>query len=89
MVELHNLIEDDVINAINKLESTVDNWCNCDKCKLDIAALALNNLKPKYVVTEKGTLLGRANNMNQQFNTDVLLEVTKAIKVVGNNPQHD
>lgn len=89
MVELHNLIENDVIDAINKLAGTVVDWCSCEKCKLDIAALALNNLKPKYVVTEKGKLLGRANNMNQQFNTDVLLEVTKAIKIVGSNPQHD
>lgn len=88
-MELHNLIEDDVINAINKLEDTVEDWCSCDKCKLDIAALALNNLKTKYVVTEKGNLLGRANNMNQQFNTDIILEVTKAIKIVSSNPQHD
>lgn len=87
-MELHNLIEDDVINAINNLGNTAGDWCNCDKCKMDIAALALNNLKPQYVVTEKGTLLRRANNMNQQYNADVTLEVTKAIAIVGANPQH-
>lgn len=89
MVELQNLIEHDVINAINKLGDTLGDYCGCDKCKLDVAALALNNIKPKYVVTEKGMLLGRANNFNQQFNTDIILEVTKAIKTVGSNPQHD
>lgn len=89
MIELHNVIENDVIDAINKLGDTAGDWCSCKKCKLDIAALALNNLKPKYVVTEEGMLFERANNMNQQFNTDVLLEVTKAIKIVGSNPHHD
>ena len=89
MMELHNLIEDDVFNVTNKLLSNFTEWCNCDKCKLDIAALALNNLKPRYVVTERGSLLGRANNMNQQFNTDITLEVTKAIEIVGRNPQHE
>ena len=89
MMELHNLIEDDVISAIKRLSGSIGDYCNCDKCKMDVAALALNNLKPKYVVTEKGNLLGRANNMNQQFNADVTLEVTKAITIVGENPQHD
>lgn len=88
-MELHNFIEDDVINAINKLGDSLGDWCNCEKCKLDVAALALNNWQPRYVVTEKGRLLGRANNMNQQFNTDVILEVTKAIKLVAINPHHE
>ena len=89
MMELHNLIEDDVINVITKLGNKDVDWCTCDKCKMDIAALALNNLKPQYVVTEKGNVLGRANNMTQQYKTDVTLEVTKAIEIVGRNPQHD
>lgn len=89
MSELHNLIEDDVFNVINKLGDSLGDWCQCEKCKLDVAAIALNNLKPIYVVTEKGSVLGRANNMNQQFNTDVVLQVTKAIGIVGSNPHHE
>ncbi len=89
MVIPHNLIENDVINAINKLGGSLGDWCGCEKCKLDAAALALNNLKPKYVVTEQGRVLGRANNMSQQFNTDVTLEVTKAIEIVGRSPHHN
>ena len=49
---LVNLMEELVIN---KLDSTLDrfNCCKCDKCKKDIAALALNRLKPRYVVMKE------------------------------------
>ena len=45
---LVNLMEELVIS---RLDSTLDrfNCCKCDKCKKDIAALALNRLKPRYV----------------------------------------
>ena len=88
-MELHNLLEDEVIKSIDKFIEEIGDVCSCDKCKLDIAAIALNNLKPAYVVTEKGSLYGRVNNLNYQFSTDVMAEVTKAVAVVGKNPQHE
>ncbi|WP_353095897.1 late competence development ComFB family protein [Tissierella praeacuta] len=87
-MELHNLIEDEVLNVINNIEKKVDIKCLCEKCKLDIAAIALNNLHPKYVVTEEGYLYSKVNSMNQQFNTDVIAAVTEAIEIVGRNPKH-
>jgi competence protein ComFB len=87
-VELYNLLESDVINTINNHIQEIGVECSCEKCKMDIAAIALNNLKPQYVVTEEGNVYGRAMNMNSQFNTNILLEVTKAMAVVGKNPHH-
>lgn len=51
-MKLHNLMEEDVINTINKLMEETGGTCDCDKCKLDIAAVALNNSSPKYAVTK-------------------------------------
>lgn len=87
-MEIYNLLEADVSNIINKNIEEIGVVCDCEKCKMDIAAIALNNLKPQYVVTEEGNLYGRAMNMNSQFNTNVLLEVTKAMVIVGKNPHH-
>lgn len=88
-MELHNLMEEEVLNVIDNIKKERGLFCNCEKCRLDIAAVALNNLNPKYVVTEKGYLYARVNNMNYQFNTDVVTAVIKAIEVVGKNPKHD
>jgi competence protein ComFB len=87
-MKLHNLMEDEVLNVIEKLGDDIPDICYCDKCKLDMAAIALNNLKPKYVVTHIGYVYAKANNFNSQFNTDILTTVTKAIEIVGKNPQH-
>ncbi len=58
-----------------------------EKAKLDVLAYALNHLPPKYVVTERGHLFTRVEEMRQQFRTDILVELSKAIEKVRSNPQ--
>lgn len=88
-MELKNLIEDEVKSTINRLLDDKKNpCCSCERCKLDIAAIALNNLKPRYVVTEKGRLYGKLDTMNYQFDVDITKEVAKAIATVSKNPHH-
>lgn len=86
---IKNLMEEEVLLAIEKILKPMEDVCKCEKCKNDMAAIALNNLKPNYVVTEKGYLYNKANNMNFQFGTDVTTAVIKAIEIVKSNPQHD
>ena len=63
--------------------------CKCEQCQLDIKAYALNNLKPKYVVTRKGTLFARLAAMHSQFDADVLTALMNGAKLVGSNPRHE
>lgn len=58
-----------------------------EKEKWDIMAYALNRLPPKYLVTEKGHLYTRVNELKQQFKTDIVVELSKAIKHVKANPR--
>ena len=89
-MELHNLMEHEVKYTLNHiLKTTTDIKCQCEQCKLDIMAVALNSLYPKYIVTEKGLLYSRISNMNQQFNTDVVTALAKAINIINNNPRHE
>lgn len=85
---LVNLMEKEVVYTVEKILNNMDGVCKCEKCKMDIAAIALNNLKPNYVVTEKGEIFTKINNMNYQFNTDVVAEITRAIEIVKTKPQH-
>lgn len=79
------IIVDDTLERI--LEKTTLE-CKCEKCKDDIRALALNNLKPIYVATEKGILYTKLNEFNMQFKTDVIREIISAIEKVKENPRH-
>ena len=58
-----------------------------EKTKMDILAFTLNHLPPRYVVTEKGHLYTRVDELKQQFRTDIVVELSKAISVVQANPR--
>lgn len=88
-MELYNLMEKEVVLMIDNVMKDMEGVCNCKKCKLDIAAIALNNLPPKYVVSDKGYAYGKANNLTVQFTADIIAAVTNGIGVVGKNPRHD
>lgn len=63
--------------------------CKCDICKRDIFTLSLNNLKPYYVATSLGKIMAKLESTKQQVETDIVVQVTKAIKKVQENPNHD
>lgn len=88
-MKLHNIMEDKVTDVTNRLMRGDQDFCTCDRCKLDVIALALNAVPSKYVVTDKGELFGRANLMTNQSDADIIKEVTKAIDIVRNSPRHD
>ena len=62
---------------------------NCKKCQEDVQAIALNSLKPLYVVTAKGSLYAKLNEFSIQFQSDVLRELIRAVEKVSDRPQHD
>ncbi|NLD50423.1 MAG: late competence development ComFB family protein [Clostridiaceae bacterium] len=85
---IKNYMEEIVFSSIKKILKNI-NVCSCDKCIMDIAAIALNNLPPKYIVTQKGELYSRINALKQQFEVDVVTAVTKAAELVKRNPRHE
>lgn len=88
-MRVYNYMEHVVMNTIDKLLKDKPNVCSCERCRMDIAAIALNNIKPKYVVSKKGELFTKLKQMDVQFEVDVVKEVTRAIDKVSREPHHD
>ena len=87
MEQVKNYMEE-IVNRII-MDVLVDiNACKCEKCIMDITAYALNNLPPKYIVSEKGELYSRIDSLKQQFEVDVISAITKAAVIVKRNPRH-
>ena len=61
--------------------------CKCQDCILDIAALALNNVKPMYRVSLLGTLY-TAGVVNTPYMEEIQNAVRNAIQKVKANPSH-
>ena len=63
--------------------------CRCNTCVLDMAAMALNSVKPLYHVSLLGTQY-TAQAMNETgYAVSLSKSVTNAIEKVRKNPAHD
>jgi hypothetical protein len=73
--------------VIDKLDSALSkfNSCKCDRCRQDIAALALNKLPPKYVIIDKDEIDDYIKNASSE---QVMSSIIQAIFTVRAHPRH-
>jgi competence protein ComFB len=88
MPNLKNHMEEVVFNQMKYVLEDIK-VCKCEKCRMDIAAIALNELPPKYVVTEKGVLFSKIDSLQQQFEIGVTAAIIRAALIVKRSPWHD
>jgi competence protein ComFB len=79
--------------VLEELEQELDKeWtadvCTCQDCVLDMAAYALNNIKPLYRVSLMGTLYAHYQQ-DGQYHKEVHDKVVDAVKKIARNPSHD
>ncbi len=84
---IYNYIEKMVQKLLPQIMKEA-NMCQCDVCKIDVIAISLNNIAPKYVVTEKGALYAKLSTLEAQKEADVILQMTKACQIVKAKPRH-
>lgn len=88
MAQIKNYMEEAVFMIMKEILEDI-NVCTCEKCILDIAAIALNDLPPKYIVSEKGELYSKIDFLRQQFDVDIIAAITKAAVLVKRRPRHE
>lgn len=88
-MEVHNLMEDLLLEVLDKTLEDIPDFCKCNYCRNDIIALVLNNMQPKYVATDKGYVYSRAEYLTFQAKTDIVKQITNAVEIVRKNPRHD
>ncbi|MCF7927900.1 MAG: late competence development ComFB family protein [Spirochaetales bacterium] len=88
---LSNEAEDAVFEELERQLSLPENEnvCVCQDCVLDMAAYALNNIKPAYRSTLLGRLYTEAMSKRGSSAEEIKKSVTRAIEVVSSNPAHD
>ena len=64
------------------------NLCSCARCRIDVIALALSNLPPKYVVARPDELIPRLSMYEQKYNAAVVTQVMSACRKVLERPHH-
>jgi competence protein ComFB len=72
-----------------QLESYQGEICVCNDCVVDMAAMALNSVKPLYRYSLLGTLWVSSAMEDEAYAASVQEAVSNAIEKVRKNPSHD
>ncbi len=88
-MDLINYMEEAVKKSLAELleEPAYQGFHPSEKDRLDILAFALNHLPARYIVTEKGYVFTKLEELKEQFKTDILVELAKAVQQVRNHPR--
>jgi len=87
-MEVKNYLEEIVKRIANDLIAKDKDFCKCEQCKSDVITYSLNHLSPKYAASIKGHALTAVDIESEQIQTEVTVNVLKAIEQVKKNPNH-
>ena len=62
--------------------------CSCQRCRIDVIALALSNLPSKYVVVSDKDINPRLSMYESKYSAAVITQVMSACKKVLEKPHH-
>ena len=87
---LTNEAEKIVLGELSRqMEGYSEPVCRCNECVVDMAAMALNAVKPLYRVSLLGSLYVASAMDEQAYATSVREAVFYAIEKVRKNPSHE
>lgn len=86
---LKNHMEILIENHLPALIKDTSHIQNCEKCMNDVQAIALNHLKPMYIMSDKGMIYSKLKELDLQFQSDIIRELVQAIALVERQPRHE
>ena len=98
MVNIHNIMEEQVIIRVNELYERIKNegntWleCDCENCRLDAYTYVLNRIQPRYVVSGRGMTYNSTEiHSDRQLMVDLDRLGIEAIRMVNSakRPYHN
>jgi len=84
--EAEKLVFDELERQLDASQAAI---CRCNECVLDMAALALNSVKPHYQVSLLGSLYTASSMEDKNYAASVRKAVMNAIARISSNPGHD
>ncbi len=85
---LRNFIEDIVMDKLARTIAML-RGCECERCKKDVMAMALNELSPAYMVLEPREMEEAVRALRQAWEVKVASALIKAVQTVKAHPNHE
>lgn len=88
-MEIVNIVEKLVWSKVDEVLVHKPDMCQCEKCRSDVVAFALNKLAPHYVNSTEGAVWARADKeLDREFEIEVIIALAEAAEIVAANPRH-
>lgn len=85
---VHNVMEDLIWEGIEESIDTLG-VCSCPVCRRDLLTMTLNKVPPKYVTTEKGKTIAKAQSQaSRDEKIKLLTELAYCAELVKKKPRH-
>jgi competence protein ComFB len=85
--EAEKMVEGELGRQLESFQG--DDICLCNDCVMDMAAMALNAVKPLYRVSLLGTLYASTAMNEESYAAGIRDAVAQAIEKIRKNPSHD
>lgn len=85
---IRNCMEDIVLQLLDEVLKLRSDVCDCERCRADIVAIALNKLPPRYVGSESGQVYIKAEQFDNQYRSDIISALLEGINKVSKNKRH-
>ncbi len=86
-MKVHNIMEEIVERMLERVMESVP-MCMCDQCCMDVLALALCSLPPRYISTDKGDVYLRYELYTDQMQAEITAALLRACGKVASSPRH-
>jgi|Deesub1362A_J573_1020465.scaffolds.fasta_scaffold00347_32 competence protein ComFB len=74
--------------VLAQLRKQNPNICDCERCREDVMAVALNRLPPKYIVTDKGEILTKVSFSRVGGKAEIIASLIHGFELVGKHLRH-
>lgn len=81
--QTYSIVEEMIPNVLKAVGG-----CDCEQCRLDVLALSMNALPPKYTVSEVGSAIARSVYLTPEVRANVVSAIATALILVNENPRH-
>lgn len=84
-----NALEETVRTVYASLLKAQPEFCSCERCQDDVITLALNHVKPRYVVGDPlGAAVTRVSLSQDAARAEIAVIVFDAMRRVAESPRH-
>lgn len=87
-MRVHNYLEEIVERLVDHYAERNPDFCGCEQCCADVAAMVLTRMQPAYASTTMGHAIRSVAVEQPDTQAKAMVEIVRAAEAISSNPHH-